>query len=74
MCSSDLFSQFFFHTSIAEIEKLYYIALSGSEVERPAAAKIICGASLSRGWYIQVTNPIPTRILDHWKSFQRKVC
>lgn len=40
-------------SSIAEIEKLYYIALSGSEVERPTAAKILCGASLSRGWYIQ---------------------
>ncbi|XP_058737188.1 mediator of RNA polymerase II transcription subunit 33A-like isoform X2 [Vicia villosa] len=40
-------------SSLAEIEKLYYIALNGSEVERPAAAKILCGASLSRGWYIQ---------------------
>ncbi|XP_045798649.1 mediator of RNA polymerase II transcription subunit 33A-like isoform X2 [Trifolium pratense] len=40
-------------SSLAEIEKLYYIALNGTEVERPAAAKILCGASLSRGWYIQ---------------------
>ncbi|XP_050912341.1 mediator of RNA polymerase II transcription subunit 33A isoform X2 [Lathyrus oleraceus] len=40
-------------SSLEEIEKLYYIALNGSEVERPAAAKILCGASLSRGWYIQ---------------------
>nr|XP_027188306.1 mediator of RNA polymerase II transcription subunit 33A-like isoform X2 [Cicer arietinum] len=40
-------------SSPAEIEKLYYIALNGSELERPAAAKILCGASLGRGWYIQ---------------------
>ncbi|CAJ1813668.1 unnamed protein product [Sphenostylis stenocarpa] len=40
-------------SSLAEIEKLYYIALNGSDVERPAAAKILCGASLSHGWYIQ---------------------
>ncbi|XP_057971679.1 mediator of RNA polymerase II transcription subunit 33A-like [Malania oleifera] len=38
---------------LAEIEKLYYIALNGSEEEKPAAAKILCGASLSRGWNIQ---------------------
>eukprot|EP00256_Glycine_max_P068011 XP_025982606.1 mediator of RNA polymerase II transcription subunit 33A isoform X2 [Glycine max] len=40
-------------SSLVEIEKLYYIALNGSDVERPAAAKILCGASLSHGWYIQ---------------------
>lgn len=40
-------------SSLAEIEKLYFIALNGTEVERPAAAKILCSASLSRGWYIQ---------------------
>ncbi|MQM19972.1 hypothetical protein Taro_052985 [Colocasia esculenta] len=39
--------------SVAEVEKLYQIALSGSEEERAAAAKILCGASLSRGWNIQ---------------------
>ncbi|MED6194755.1 hypothetical protein PIB30_031508 [Stylosanthes scabra] len=40
-------------SSLAEIEKLYYIAINGSEVEKPAAAKILCGASLIHGWYIQ---------------------
>ncbi|KAI9074293.1 hypothetical protein K1719_043778 [Acacia pycnantha] len=40
-------------SSLAEIEKLYYIALNGSEMERHAAAKILCSASLSCGWYIQ---------------------
>ncbi|XP_028764479.1 mediator of RNA polymerase II transcription subunit 33A isoform X2 [Neltuma alba] len=40
-------------SSLAEIEKLYYIALNGSETERVAAAKILCSASLSCGWYIQ---------------------
>ena len=37
-------------------------------MERPAAAKILCGASLSHGWYIQVKNPIPTRDIVHFKS------
>nr|POE44886.1 mediator of rna polymerase ii transcription subunit 33a [Quercus suber] len=32
-------------SSLAEIEKLYYIALNGSEEEKSAAAKILCGAS-----------------------------
>ncbi|GLU17803.1 hypothetical protein SLE2022_341560 [Rubroshorea leprosula] len=40
-------------SSLAEIERLYLIALNGSLEERPAAAKILCGASLSRGWNIQ---------------------
>ncbi|KAJ6395149.1 hypothetical protein OIU77_020417 [Salix suchowensis] len=39
--------------SLAEIEKLYDIALNGSVEERSAAAKILCGASLSHGWNIQ---------------------
>ncbi|XP_026413117.1 mediator of RNA polymerase II transcription subunit 33A-like [Papaver somniferum] len=40
-------------SSLAEIEKLYHIAINGSEEEGTAAAKILCGASLSRGWNIQ---------------------
>ncbi|KAB1224692.1 Mediator of RNA polymerase II transcription subunit 33A [Morella rubra] len=40
-------------SSLAEIEKLYKLALNGSEEEKSAAAKILCGASLSRGWNIQ---------------------
>ncbi|KAF8041799.1 hypothetical protein BT93_A0407 [Corymbia citriodora subsp. variegata] len=40
-------------TSLAETEKLYYVALNGSNEEKSAAARIICGASLSRGWNIQ---------------------
>ncbi|XP_048141883.1 mediator of RNA polymerase II transcription subunit 33A-like isoform X2 [Rhodamnia argentea] len=40
-------------TCFAEIEKLYYVALNGSNEEKSAAARIICGASLSRGWNIQ---------------------
>ncbi|XP_020540898.1 mediator of RNA polymerase II transcription subunit 33A isoform X2 [Jatropha curcas] len=39
--------------SLAEIEKLYHIALNGSGEEKSAAAKILCGASLTRGWNIQ---------------------
>ncbi|KAE9447513.1 hypothetical protein C3L33_20589, partial [Rhododendron williamsianum] len=40
-------------SSFAEVEKLYYTALNGLEEEKTAAAKILCGASLSRGWNIQ---------------------
>ncbi|XP_073105034.1 mediator of RNA polymerase II transcription subunit 33A isoform X2 [Elaeis guineensis] len=40
-------------TSVAELEKLYHIALNGLEEEKSAAAKILCGASLVRGWNIQ---------------------
>ncbi|XP_047069806.1 mediator of RNA polymerase II transcription subunit 33A-like [Lolium rigidum] len=40
-------------SSVAELDKLYHIALNGSEQEKSAAAKILCGASLVRGWNIQ---------------------
>uniref|UniRef100_A0A0A9CRH4 Mediator of RNA polymerase II transcription subunit 33A n=1 Tax=Arundo donax TaxID=35708 RepID=A0A0A9CRH4_ARUDO len=40
-------------SSVAELEKLYNIAVNGSEEEKTAAAKILCGASLVRGWNIQ---------------------
>ncbi|KAG1338911.1 mediator of RNA polymerase II transcription subunit 33A-like [Cocos nucifera] len=40
-------------TRVVELEKLYHIALNGSEEEKSAAAKILCGASLIRGWNIQ---------------------
>ncbi|XP_068669237.1 mediator of RNA polymerase II transcription subunit 33A-like [Aristolochia californica] len=40
-------------SSLAEIEKLYHIALSASDEEKTAAAQVLCGASLSRGWNIQ---------------------
>ncbi|KAF7144271.1 hypothetical protein RHSIM_Rhsim05G0234500 [Rhododendron simsii] len=43
-------------SSFAEVEKLYYTALNGLEEEKTAAAKILCGASLSRGWNIQITS------------------
>ncbi|KAJ4978294.1 hypothetical protein NE237_009074 [Protea cynaroides] len=40
-------------SSLAEIEKLYHMALNGEEEDRSASAKILCGASLIRGWNIQ---------------------
>ncbi|KAL6896624.1 hypothetical protein ACP4OV_007196 [Aristida adscensionis] len=40
-------------SSVAELDKLYNIAINGSEEEKTAAAKILCGASLVRGWNIQ---------------------
>ncbi|KAB2621764.1 mediator of RNA polymerase II transcription subunit 33A-like [Pyrus ussuriensis x Pyrus communis] len=40
-------------SSLEEIEKLYHIALNGSDEEKSAAAKILCGASLRSGWNIQ---------------------
>ncbi|KAJ4779043.1 Mediator of RNA polymerase II transcription subunit 33A [Rhynchospora pubera] len=39
--------------SIIELEKLNILALNGTEEERTAASKILCGASLTRGWNIQ---------------------
>ncbi|KAJ6839217.1 uncharacterized protein M6B38_316745 [Iris pallida] len=40
-------------SSLLELEKLYHIAINGSEEERSAAAKILCASSLIRGWNIQ---------------------
>ncbi|WCJ27895.1 Mediator of RNA polymerase II transcription subunit 33A [Euphorbia peplus] len=40
-------------SSLAEIEKLCHIALNGSVEEQTAAAKILCGATLTHGWNIQ---------------------
>ncbi|KAI5447317.1 mediator of RNA polymerase II transcription subunit 33A [Lathyrus oleraceus] len=40
-------------TSLAELEKIFEIAIAGSEDEKISAATILCGASLIRGWNIQ---------------------
>ncbi|XP_024528036.1 mediator of RNA polymerase II transcription subunit 33A [Selaginella moellendorffii] len=40
-------------SSVAELEKVYQIAINGAENERVAAASILCGASLVRSWSIQ---------------------
>ncbi|XP_042389930.1 mediator of RNA polymerase II transcription subunit 33A-like [Zingiber officinale] len=40
-------------SSFVEVEKMYNVALIGSEEEKLAAAKILCGASLLRGWNVQ---------------------
>ncbi|CAD6334493.1 unnamed protein product [Miscanthus lutarioriparius] len=40
-------------SSVPELEKLYSFAVSGSPEEKLAASKILCGASLLRGWNIQ---------------------
>ncbi|XP_061347875.1 mediator of RNA polymerase II transcription subunit 33A [Gastrolobium bilobum] len=40
-------------TSLAELEKIFEIAIGGSEDEKLSAAAILCGASLIRGWNIQ---------------------
>ncbi|KAK7303233.1 hypothetical protein RJT34_14135 [Clitoria ternatea] len=39
--------------SLAELEKIFEIAIGGSEDEKISAAAILCGASLIRGWNIQ---------------------
>ncbi|KAJ7513515.1 hypothetical protein O6H91_23G002600 [Diphasiastrum complanatum] len=39
--------------SLAELEKVYLTAINGPEEERAAAASILCGASLIRGWHVQ---------------------
>ncbi|XP_030465942.1 mediator of RNA polymerase II transcription subunit 33A [Syzygium oleosum] len=40
-------------SSLAELEKVYEIALKGCDEEKISAATILCGASLLRGWNIQ---------------------
>lgn len=40
-------------SSLAEIEKIYEIAINGSGDETISAASILCGASLVRGWNLQ---------------------
>ncbi|KAL4310939.1 hypothetical protein GQ457_01G032780 [Hibiscus cannabinus] len=56
--------------SLAELEKIFEIAVNGSEDEKISAATILCGASLIRGWNIQeytvqfitrlMSPPVPT--------------
>ncbi|RID79938.1 hypothetical protein BRARA_A02638, partial [Brassica rapa] len=38
---------------LSELEKLYEVAVKGSDDERISAAIVLCGASLTRGWNIQ---------------------
>ncbi|KAL3647907.1 hypothetical protein CASFOL_008875 [Castilleja foliolosa] len=40
-------------TSLAELERMYEIAVTGTDDEKISAATILCGASLCRGWNIQ---------------------
>ncbi|KAL8158128.1 hypothetical protein AgCh_002719 [Apium graveolens] len=40
-------------SSLAELKKVYEIAVQGSDDDKIAAATILCGASLVRGWNIQ---------------------
>ncbi|XP_077232002.1 mediator of RNA polymerase II transcription subunit 33A-like isoform X2 [Tasmannia lanceolata] len=40
-------------SSLAELEKMFEIAINGSDDEKASAATILCGASLIRGWSIQ---------------------
>ncbi|KAL5701678.1 hypothetical protein ACHQM5_026990 [Ranunculus cassubicifolius] len=40
-------------SSLAELEKIYEIAVNGSNEEKISAATILCGASFIRGWNIQ---------------------
>ncbi|KAJ8748342.1 hypothetical protein K2173_002979 [Erythroxylum novogranatense] len=57
-------------SSLSEIEKIYEVAVSGSDDEKISAATILCGASLVRGWNVQehiilfiinlLSPPVPT--------------
>ncbi|XP_057956822.1 mediator of RNA polymerase II transcription subunit 33A [Malania oleifera] len=40
-------------SSLAELEKIFELAVRGSNNEKMSAATILCGASLIRGWNIQ---------------------
>ncbi|XP_004298174.1 PREDICTED: mediator of RNA polymerase II transcription subunit 33A-like [Fragaria vesca subsp. vesca] len=41
-------------SSLTELEKIFEIAVNGSDCEKISAASILCGASLSQGWNVQV--------------------
>ncbi|XAR58520.1 hypothetical protein NMG60_11013948 [Bertholletia excelsa] len=52
-------------SSLAEIEKIYELAVTGSNDEKIYAASILCGASLTRGWNIQeLTVLLITKLLS----------
>ncbi|KAJ0235732.1 Mediator of RNA polymerase II transcription subunit 33A [Hirschfeldia incana] len=52
-------------SSLVEIEKLYEVAVKGSDGEKISAATVLCGASLTRGWNIQEhTVEFLTRLLS----------
>ncbi|KAI3449600.1 hypothetical protein Pfo_006265 [Paulownia fortunei] len=52
-------------TSLAEIERMYEIAVGGTDDEKISAATIFCGASLCRGWNVQEhTGLLITRLLS----------
>ncbi|KAL3644849.1 hypothetical protein CASFOL_010029 [Castilleja foliolosa] len=40
-------------TSLAELERMYEIAVSGTDDEKISAATLLCGSSLCHGWNIQ---------------------
>ncbi|XP_061990357.1 mediator of RNA polymerase II transcription subunit 33A-like [Rosa rugosa] len=40
-------------SSLTELEKIFEIAVSGSDYEKISAATILCGASLTQGWNVQ---------------------
>ncbi|KAK4372483.1 hypothetical protein RND71_007867 [Anisodus tanguticus] len=42
-------------SSLAELEKIFEMVVKGGDDEKIAAATILCGASLVRGWNIQVS-------------------
>uniref|UniRef100_A0A1J3IQ93 Mediator of RNA polymerase II transcription subunit 33A n=1 Tax=Noccaea caerulescens TaxID=107243 RepID=A0A1J3IQ93_NOCCA len=52
-------------SSLAELEKVYEVAVKGSDDEKISAATVLCGASLTRGWNIQEhTVEFLTRLLS----------
>ncbi|XP_057549504.1 mediator of RNA polymerase II transcription subunit 33A-like isoform X2 [Amaranthus tricolor] len=40
-------------SSLAEVERMYEIAINGSDDEKISAATVLCGSSLLRGWNVQ---------------------
>jgi hypothetical protein len=40
--------------SLAELKKIYDVAINGSENDKISAATVLCGATLISGWNIQV--------------------
>jgi len=73
-----MISFLFCFLSVPELEKLYSFAVSGSPEEKLAASKILCGASLLRGWNIQVLfnlkEPYCSNVLQKNVTCLRAIC
>lgn len=53
-------------SSLAELEKLFEVAVNGSDEDKVSAATVLCGATLLRGWNFQEhTVRLVVKLLSH---------